>query len=258
VTLVHERRGAGEPLVLIHGVGSRWQIWEPVLDRLAAAHDVIAIDLPGFGRSPADGTEPTIEGQATRVERFFEEAGVERPHVAGNSMGGAIALELARRRSVQSATAVSPAGFWTDRELAFCQASLRASKAALRLLRPAIPALVATGPTRTALYSQLFARPWRLEVEAARGHAEALLDAASFDAALDAFSRYRFQRPEELDGVPVTIAWGDRDRLLIPRQALRARRLLPEAAHVTLQGLGHVPFSDDPEACARVLLAGAS
>lgn len=257
MTLVHDRRGTGEPLVLVHGVGSRWQIWEPVLDRLAAEREVIAIDLPGFGASPPDGTEPTILAQADRVERFFDEAGVERPHVAGNSMGGGIALELARRRSVRSATGVSPVGFWTARELAFCQASLRVSKAALRALRPALPALVATAPLRTALCSQLIARPWRLDPAAASEHAKAFVDAASFDAAVTAFSDYRFERPEELRGVPVTIAWGDRDWLLIPRQAERARRLLPWASHVTLHGLGHGPFSDDADKCARVLLEGS-
>lgn len=258
MTLVHERRGTGEPLVLIHGVGSRWQIWEPVLDVLAAEREVIAIDLPGFGASPQDETEPTIPAQARRVERFLAAAGVERPHVAGNSMGGAIALELARADSVRSATAVSPAGFYNERERAFCQASLRMSKLASRSLRPVAPAIVSTAVGRTALLSQLFARPWRLSARDALGHIDGFVDAPGFDAAVAAFSGYRFEQPDELRGVPVTIAWGDRDWLLIPRQADRARRLLPWARHVTLHGLGHAPFSDDPEQCARVLLEGSA
>ncbi|MFD1048194.1 alpha/beta fold hydrolase, partial [Kibdelosporangium lantanae] len=49
----YERRGSGTPLVLLHGIGHRWQAWEPVLDRLALHHDVIAVDLPGFGLSPS-------------------------------------------------------------------------------------------------------------------------------------------------------------------------------------------------------------
>lgn len=255
MTLNHERRGSGDPLVLVHGVGSRWQVFEPVLDSLASAGlDVIAIDLPGFGDSPPDGTEPTIVGQALRVERFFEEIGVERPHVAGNSMGGAIALELARRGSVRTATAVSPAGFWTDRERAYCQVSLRASKALLKALRPAVPALVSTGPVRTALFSQIFARPWRMTPEAATLTVDGLLESASFDEAVARFSDYRFGRPDELREVPVTIAWGSRDFLLLPREGARVRRLMPWARFVPLAGLGHAPFSDDPESLARVLL----
>jgi pimeloyl-ACP methyl ester carboxylesterase len=257
MTLVHDRRGTGEPLVLIHGVGSRWGIWKPVLDRLAAERDVISVDLPGFGDSPPDGTDPSILGQADRMERFFAEIGVERPHVAGNSMGGGITLELARRGSIRSATAVSPVGFWTDRERAFCQLSMRATAVLLEVLHPVAPRIVAT-PAGRLLFLQLFARPWRRDPDELMADADGALGAASFHPALDAFSDYRFERPEELRGVPVTVAWGTRDFLLIPRQAKRARRLLPWARHVSLTGLGHTPFNDDPEMCARVLLDGSA
>ena len=96
----YHREGAGaRTAVLIHGIGHHWQAWRPVIDLLAADHDVIACDTPGFGRSPviASGTEPTIWAYAQAFEDFFEQLGVRRPPVAGNSMGGAIALELARR-----------------------------------------------------------------------------------------------------------------------------------------------------------------
>lgn len=129
MSLHQVRRGSGEPLVLVHGIGSQWRIWEPVLDALAADFDVIALDLPGFGRTPHDGTGPTVTDQAQRVAAFCTELGLERPHVAGNSMGGGIVLELARMGAVASATAVSPVGFWTGRELAFAQRSLRVSLA---------------------------------------------------------------------------------------------------------------------------------
>jgi pimeloyl-ACP methyl ester carboxylesterase len=59
---------------------------------------------------------PSVEAQAVRPEAFFVELGLERPHIAGSSMGGGIALELARRGSVRSVTGVSPVGFWTPRE----------------------------------------------------------------------------------------------------------------------------------------------
>ena len=108
--LNYERRGAGPPLVLLHGIGHRWQAWEPVLDRLAAKHDVIAVDLPGFGKSaPLDGPSGIAE-IAAALTAFFGQLGLDRPHVAGNSLGGAIALELAAGGHVSSATALSPAG----------------------------------------------------------------------------------------------------------------------------------------------------
>jgi pimeloyl-ACP methyl ester carboxylesterase len=87
---------------------------------------------------------------------------------------------------------------------------------------------------------------------------DAFLDAPSFDAAMDSFRDYRFHDPDALRGVPVTIAWGTRDALLLPRQARRAQRLMPWARHVSLPGCGHVPFHDDPETVAAVLLAGSA
>jgi pimeloyl-ACP methyl ester carboxylesterase len=81
--LNHHRVGTGEPLVLIHGVGSRWQVWEPVIDTLAAHFDVIAIDLPGFGGSdPLPHT--TVDTLTDALHAFLTEQGLERPHLAGN------------------------------------------------------------------------------------------------------------------------------------------------------------------------------
>jgi pimeloyl-ACP methyl ester carboxylesterase len=113
-----ERRGAGEPLVLIHGIAHRWQAWEPVLDALAGRHDVIAIDLPGFGKSPrpVGGVPPSVPALATVLRSFLAELGIDRPHLAGNSLGGGLALELAATGIARSATALSPAGFATRAE----------------------------------------------------------------------------------------------------------------------------------------------
>jgi pimeloyl-ACP methyl ester carboxylesterase len=245
--------------VLLHGIGHHWQAWRPVIPLLSGAHEVIACDSPGFGRSAPlpDSIEPTIPAYADAFERFFAELGLQRPHVAGNSMGGAIALELARRRAVSSVCALSPAGFWTPAERRFAQASLRALAQTPRAARPAVLAVTRTRAGRLALFSQTFGWPTRLPAEEA---VATLLDAwaaPAFDRALAAFRHYDFSAPEELDGVPVTIAWGVRDRLLpYGRQAPRARAMLPHARHVTL-GAGHVPFFDDPAAVADVVGSSA-
>src|SRR6201996_7139585 len=124
--LNHRRSGSGEPLVLMHGIGSRWQMWEPVIERLAEHHDVIALDLPGFGASPMPppGTAPGVDSLIRLTSAFLDELGVERPHVAGNSMGGLMALEMARRGLVRSATALSPAGFASRSEMTYGRVSL--------------------------------------------------------------------------------------------------------------------------------------
>ena len=104
MSLHHTRRGSGQPLVLLHGLGGTHRIWNPVLDRLASSRDVIALDLPGFGGSPelAPGTPPTPANLAAAVASFCRRIGVERPHVAGNSLGGWVALEMGRLGSATS------------------------------------------------------------------------------------------------------------------------------------------------------------
>src|SRR5262245_53982044 len=114
--ITHERHGTGAPLVLVHGIGSQRRVWDPVIPALARERTVYAVDLPGFAGQPLDGVDPSPRGQAENLAAWFAEEGIERPHVAGNSMGGAIALELARLGVISSATAVSPAGFWIGRE----------------------------------------------------------------------------------------------------------------------------------------------
>jgi pimeloyl-ACP methyl ester carboxylesterase len=252
----YERRGAGPPLVLLHGAGHRWQAWEPVLDRLAAERDVIAVDLPGFGRSPLpDGlTRFDVPSAIGLLHGFFDQLRLERPHVAGNSMGGALALELADHDLVRAATAISPAGFWTPRQRAYALAVLRAGRALTQVPEAALLPLVGSPLTRTLSCGLLWPRPERLDPRTLLEDAAAMRRAAAFAPALLAARSYEFRgRPS----VPVTIAWGTRDRILHPRQAERARRRLPEARHVTLPGCGHVPMHDDPELVARVILDGS-
>lgn len=255
LSINYHREGDGPPLVLLHGVGHHWQAWEPVIERLVDRFDVIACDSPGFGHSAplSAGIEPTIPAYADAFEWFFAELGLERPHVAGNSMGGAIALELARGRAVRSVTAFSPAGFWSAPELRFCQLSLGAVGTVPAAARPALMALARTRAGRAAMFSQTYGYPTRLPAEEAVASLRDLWASPALSGALDAFSQYRFSSPEQLRSTPVTIAWGRRDRLLPYRlQAPRARALLPWATHVTL-GAGHVPFHDDPAAVAEVI-----
>ena len=256
----HHRQGAGPPLVLLHGIGLRWQINAPVIGRLAADFDVIACDSPGFGASPPlpEGVKPTIPAYADPFERFFAAEGLERPHVAGNSMGGAIALELARRGAVRSATAISPAGFWTAAERRFCQISLAPLTQTPNAARPALEELARTRAGRLALLWQTFGHPTRVPAGVVVETLRAAWAAPAFAGALAAFEDYDFSDGEQLIGTPVTIAWGIQDRLLPYRtQAARARRLLPAATHLTL-GVGHVPFYDDPAVVAATIRSGAS
>lgn len=258
--LSYHRVGEGEPLVLIHGIGSRWQVWEPVLDRLAAERDVIAIDVPGFGASPMPppGTPPGIDSLTSLVGDFLDSLAVDRPHVAGNSMGGWISLELAKQGRARSATGLSPAGFQSPREASFSRTSLAVSVRLARALAPRVEKIMRPALARKLLLAQLVAHPERIPPAAAAGHLRALAHAPWFDETLSAITaRPQFAGDEKIT-VPVTIAWGERDRLLIPRQARRAQRAIPHARVSTLRDCGHVPTYDDPEQVARVLLDGSA
>src|SRR3954454_24723218 len=114
MSLAYVRRGDGPPLVLIHGICSPGQMWDPVLDRLARERDVIALDLPGFGASPPlpGHRSPTVAAQADAVAAFVDGLGVEGAAVAGNSMGGGVALELGARGWASAVVAISPIGFY--------------------------------------------------------------------------------------------------------------------------------------------------
>lgn len=248
------RRGGGPPLLLIHGIGHRCQAWEPVLDRLAEAHEVIALDLPGFGASPVppEGMPADMAATVARFPELLGELGVDRPHVAGNSLGGAIALELAAAGLAASATAFSPAGFFTVAERRRAMAILSLLRAQTFLPEPVIRAALRRRAVRAACFGPLVADPARLTLDRAVGDSLALRRGKGFRPIARAARHYQFTGTP---AVPVTVAWGTRDRILPPREADRARARLPQARHVALPGCGHVPMSDDPELVASVILA---
>ncbi|EFL13866.1 alpha/beta fold hydrolase [Streptomyces sp. C] len=253
-TVAYERKGAGEPLLLLHGIGHHLQAWHPVTQVLAADHDVIAVDLPGFGASgplPA-GVPYDLATVTPALGALCAALGVERPHVAGNSLGGLLALEMGRTGLARSVTALSPAGFWSEPERRYAFTTLRAMRAGARALPlPALDRLSRSGPGRAALTGTIYARPAHRAPEAVVAETLALREATGFEETLAAGGSVRFT--DDVPGVPVTIAWGTRDRLLLRRQGVRAKRTVPGARLVRLPGCGHVPMSDAPALVSRVI-----
>ena len=257
--LNHYRVGSGEPLVLLHGIGSRWQMWEPVIDLLAREREVVALDLPGFASSPMPPAEtpPGLASLTRLVGEFLDDLGLDRPHVAGNSLGGWISLELAKQNRARSATALSPAGFAQGFELRYAHGLLLLSVRIARLAAPRAERLMSSGLARALAFSLFVAKPARLTVADAAPALRDLAWAPWFDATLPTLFSQGFTGGEQVR-VPVTIAWCAKDRLLWPRQATRAAGRIPGARLVMLRGCGHVPTYDDPEQVTRVLLEGSS
>jgi pimeloyl-ACP methyl ester carboxylesterase len=254
IEVAFERRGKGDPLVLLHGIGHRWQAWEPVLEALAARHDVIAVDLPGFGRSPLlpDGRGYDMAGAVQACADIFDDMGLDHPHVAGNSLGGVISIELASLGLVSSATALAPAGFWTARDRAWALRVLgmirRSGRTPSWLLNP----LIRNRLFRMAAGCVLYGRPSRMTAEIMLDDLASMVGSPGFDLVAAAGRDYVFDSPPPT--VPLTVAWGTRDRILWPRQARRAAELLPKARHVWLHRAGHVPMIDAPEQVAALIL----
>jgi len=258
VRLAYQRLGTGEPLVLLHGIGHRRQAWDAVVDYLAPLRDLIVVDLPGHGESPplaADGRSvPRILRE--EVIGLLDDLGLERPHMAGSSLGGLLALETAADGRAASVTALAPAGFWTrSGELTYAIGVNEAMQAFGRLLRQLGPAMSRTTMGRALIYALIVAHPSRVTPGQARDDMASFLDSTdAMNAILAAAIPFTDAIP---DGVPVTIAWGTQDRLLLPRQALLAKARLPQAHLIWLPGCGHVPMTDDPELVAEVLLRGS-
>jgi pimeloyl-ACP methyl ester carboxylesterase len=249
VTLAYERVGNGPPLLLVHGLGMCKEVWRPVLPLLAREREVVAVDLPGFGASPPG--PGTVEGLAEVLAEFAAELGLERPHVAGNSLGGGVALAMGAAGTARTVCALSPIGFAAGREKAYGRAVLVSTRRISTAIAPVAPTLARSAVMRTLLSSHATARPWRIPPEDCALWARVFADATAFWELLESLDDWDATAPV----CPTTIAWGEKDRLLIySRQAPRARRRLPGARHVVLRGCGHVPTWDDPEQVARVIL----
>jgi pimeloyl-ACP methyl ester carboxylesterase len=251
MSLNYVRRGSGEPLVLIHPLGGSMVVWEPILDRLAAERDVIALDMPGFGGSAAlaDGAEPTPRELAGGVGAFLDSLELPDAHLVGNSLGAWVAIELARAGRARSVTGIAPAGFWASplgprRGLE--------PRTLARIALPILPLLSRSARGRRLALGGAVTRPERVPPDAA---ARLVRDYARSPAFVGANQAMRSGLVGELAdlSVPVTLAWAEHDKLV-----RRPNRSVPGARMVDLPGCGHIPTWDDPELVTRVVLEGSS
>jgi pimeloyl-ACP methyl ester carboxylesterase len=255
--LNHVRRGEGPPLLLLHSLGGSLVQWSPVMDLLAAEHEVIAVDMPGFGESRElpDGVKPRAANLATAVLDFYDALGIEgKPAIAGISLGGWTSIECARQGGVSAVVALCPAGFWkrspesSNRTVARAR---RSGRAASVLLRP----IMSTARGRRRALGRFLYHPERLSPGEAEAIAKAYVTAPAYE---EASALMRAGRVEDLKGIktPITLAWAEHDTL-VRTKPLRDGILPKRVQQVVLPGCGHVPTWDDPELVSRVVLAGA-
>ncbi len=227
-----------------------------MLPALERERDVIALDLPGFGGSPTlpIGVAPTASALADAVADFLDSLGLDSPVVGGNSLGGWVALELAKRGRTRAVVGVSPSGFFTPLEGKWGITNLSASVWLTKRWPRLIEWLIQTPRRRKLALGGVMGHPDRMTVEDAREMIGNVAASVGFAATKAALREDRFDRGERVN-VPVTLLWGTRDMILPPWQATRALRELPNARHLPLSGAGHVPMWDAPDTIVREMLA---
>jgi pimeloyl-ACP methyl ester carboxylesterase len=255
MTIRSIRRGSGKPLLLVHGLGSSQRAWSAIIPALAAAREVIVLDLPGHGESPAEADSGTFAGLVRSFDEWLGREGLAGTDMVGSSMGGRIVLEMARRGRSGAAVALDPGGFWQGWERAWVKTTLTASVALLRTLRPTLPVLAHNVASRTALLAQLSARPWAVDGDLVSAELASFADTRTFNPLVQDLSDGPLQEGPAASGSgPVTIGWGRHDRLCLPVQALRAEAAFPGARLVWFEKSGHFPMWDQPEETIAAIL----
>jgi pimeloyl-ACP methyl ester carboxylesterase len=256
------RGGSGPPLVCLHGFTDTWRTWELVLPALERRHDVLAPTLPGHaGGPPIDGGISQAL-MADAVERAMDEAGFATAHIAGNSLGGYVALQLAARGRAESVVALAPAGGWVPGDETF-EGMLRRFVTMQEQVRAAAPhaeALVATAEGRRRITQDMTVNFEHIPRELLVHLMLAVAQCRSVAPMIDFAIRAGYPLDAARIDCPVRIVWGTEDRLLPwPAAAARYRRdRLPHADWVELDGVGHAPQLDVPTEAAQLILGFGS
>ena len=250
------RGGSGTPLLLLHGISLTWRVWKPVLPLLEAHHDVIAPTLLGHSGAArlADGVELSLAVLVDGVVAELDRLGLDKVHIAGNAMGGWIACELARRGRARSLVLFSPSGaFRSNLHSAALVAGLSTWLRLLGRHGQRAEKLAWTPRGRRLLASRLFEHPERADPLELVADIRAVKNSSVVLPLLKALGDTPLE-PLPDPGCPVRVVWARRDRVIPYKhfgQPLLDR--LPSAELVRLNGVGHVPMTDDPRAVARLI-----
>jgi len=253
--------GDGPPLVFVHGLSGSWPNWLEQLSVFADSHRVIAIDLPGFGRSPMPAQQPiTISNYARTLDRLFDALGIDSATLVGNSMGGFVSAELAIDfpQRVERLVLVSAAGLST-----YAHPGVTRALPTLKLIEHTLTAYagwiaaksdtVARRPgLRNATFGLVTAHPSRLPgalvAEQVRGAGK-----PGFIQALQANIDYDFSHRLGEIACPTLIVWGDHDRVITVRDADRFAQLIPGSRKVVFADTGHMAMLERPVAFNALL-----
>jgi pimeloyl-ACP methyl ester carboxylesterase len=247
-----------ETLLLLHGVTNSASIWDGVTPHLADDFHLVAPTATGHRGGPPMRGRATITSLIDDTERLLDERGLGAVHIAGNSMGGWMAIELARRGRALTVCALSPAGFWSPRgrDETHATSTIRRGRAVARATQPFAPLVLRSAAVRKIAFRDAVAHGDRMSFTQALNFTR---DLAGCAAAADLLGTTEWIAPFDELPCPITLAWGARDRILPPeRDGATARERLPGARYLELPDVGHVPMLDDPKLCADLIRQTAS
>jgi pimeloyl-ACP methyl ester carboxylesterase len=246
----HVDVGSGDAVVLIHGLTATHRYWAQNIPHLSSRRRVLALDLPGFGKSDKPDVSYSTPFFVRTLERFLDEKSIARATLVGNSMGGQIAMafSLAHPRRVDKLVLVDPAGvtmlpLWVMRVGMWAMATTGGRLPVPRVPAPFVEALFrAVFPTRPDLaaryirsYSRAIASPeYPLHLRSA------------FRAVRGVLASPMRRRAREI-AAPTLIMWGARDYLVPVTAARTLRRTIPHSRLIIYRASGHCPMVDQPE-----------
>jgi len=249
-------RGQGYPLVLLHGLGASSFSWRDNIGVWSKHFRVLAPDLPGHGRTPA-GAVPDfrLETLTRELVRLLDHLGIREAALAGNSFGGSLALLLAREypERFPALALLAPAA-------ALQRAPWLFYPLRLPLLGSAVAALL--GPWIVPLGLRIaYHRRDLITPEVVAGYAPTFRLLANRLALRQLARQVDFWPPPRVEALlrdlrqPISLIWGERDRILPVTQAHWLKFRLPQAELHLLPEVGHAPHEEAPGLVNKILIA---
>jgi pimeloyl-ACP methyl ester carboxylesterase len=244
------------PIVLLHGATSSARAWDPLRAVLSPKYRVFVPTLAGHCGGPPlpAGCAPVVDRIVDVACRQLDEAGIDTAHMVGNSLGGWVALELARRGRAQSVLALSPAGAWrSPRDLRRLLTLFRAGGALGSI--NGMPNIATRKRVRRILLLLMAEHADRMTPAQVATTFEDIASCTALPDILDGARDNGPMKPISNVSCRVRIAWGLNDRMLpFMRYGVPILAAVPAAEFVFLTGVGHVPMIDDPALVANTIL----